>query len=269
MKKFLENHVHGLMIAFCAAVLVIIGLSGWIYLDFRGDENRDRLYETEADTAAHKLQEALDEGDVILSYHYARLVRDNAAKSGGHNAAHTFAGLAETIRITGITEDMAQTVADYLDGGFTETEDGEEAVLLHDVTTEPAEFAVLRRNDALAAAEEIMGAKNFMTMAVRCREGEFLFTCRNAYAVIDEKTSLPVEIGISLPPVGRSNTLSPEECEARADEFLHRYFPSAQVQSSRIIPEENCITVEYRIDRRIVRASVRRDSGRIVRYTVR
>ncbi len=269
MKKFLEKRASGLMIAFCTAVLMIIGLSGWIYLDFRGDENRELMYEAETDTAAHKLLDALEANDVILSYHYARMVRDNAAKSGVRDAAHTFAGLAETIRITGITEDMAITVADYLDGGFETAAEETESSLLPDAPAEPAEVAVLRRKDALAAAEEIMGTTGFMTSAVRCRKGEFLFTCQNAYAVIDEKTSLPVEIGISLPPSEGSNVLSPEECEVRADEFLHRYFPSAQVQSSRVYPGKSCVTVEYRIDGRIVTAAVRLDTGRIVRYMAR
>ena len=91
MKKFLENNAVGLFVSVLAASLVIIGLCGWIYLDFRGDENRDLLYETEAESAAYRLMDSLEAGDVILSYHYARLVRDNAARSGGHDAAHTSA----------------------------------------------------------------------------------------------------------------------------------------------------------------------------------
>ncbi|MBQ2724378.1 MAG: hypothetical protein IJF78_01600 [Clostridia bacterium] len=269
MKKFLEKHAGGLMISFCSAVLIIIGLSGWICLDFVGDDRREELYRTEADSAAYRLMDSLDEGDNILAYHYAQLVRDNAAKSGQRNTAEIFAGLSETIRITGITDAVKQAVTDYLENGEDPPEEKTEISALPDVPDEPEDVAVLRRNDAMAAAEEIMGTSGLLTMAVRCREGEFLFTCRNAYAVIDEKTSLPVEIGISLPKTEESRGLSPEECEVCADEFLRKYFPSAQVQSSRVYPGEDCVTVEYRLDGRIVRASVRRDSGRVVRYTAR
>ncbi|MBQ8513359.1 MAG: hypothetical protein IJ497_12140 [Clostridia bacterium] len=268
MRKFSEKHAQGLLISLCAALTVILGLCGWIWLDLRGDENRERMYETEADTAAHKLMDSLDAGDTILAYHYAQLVRDNAAKAGEREAAHTFAGLSETIRITGITEDIRAAAEKYLSGG-TEP-DKDESSVIPETPYEPEDVAVIRQNDALAAAEEIMGVTGFLTRAVRCRAGEFLFTCRNAYAVIDEKTSLPVEIGISLPP-SEDNRLTPEECEARADEFLRKYFPAAsQVTASRVYPgDDGTLTVEYRIDGRIVTASVRRDSGKIIRYIAR
>lgn len=269
MKKFLENRAYGLAIAFCAAVLIIIGLSGWIYLDFRGDENRDLMVQAESEAAAQRLLDALESGDAIMSYHYARMVKDSAARSGGAETAQRFAGLAETIRITGVTEDMVRTAQEYLEGKSGEAEPVSDAAVLPGATSELEDVAVLRRNDALAVAEEIMGAKNFLTTAVRCRAGEFLFTCRNAYAVIDEKTSLPVEIGISLPPSDGNTVLSPEECRERADGFLRKYFPAVGVQAVRVIPGDDCVNVEYRIDGRTVRASVRRDTGRIVRYTAR
>ena len=269
MKKSLEKRAYGLAIAFCAAVLIIIGLSGWIYLDFRGDENRDLRMRAESEAAAEHLLEALEAGDTVLSYHYARLVRDSAANSGGVETAQKFAGLAETIRITGITEDMLGTAQEYLNGGWGGKDSASDAAVLPDLPSEPADVSVLHRNDALAAAEEIMGTKNFLTEAVRCREGQFLFSCRNAYAVIDGKTSLPVEIGISLPPSDGSTVLSPEECRARADEFLRKYFPSIQIQAVRVTPGEDCVNVEYRMEGRTVTASVRRDTGRIVRYTAR
>lgn len=269
MKNFVEKHAAGFLIAFCTAVTVIAGLCGWIYLDFRGDQNRELLYETEADSAAQKLMDSLDAGDTVLAYHYAELVRDNAARSGERNAAHTFAGLSETIRITGITEEVRGVVEDYLNGGFDAAADENETAPLPENPFEPEEVAVLRQNDALAAAEEIMGVTGILTKAVRCREGEFLFTCRNAYAVIDEKSSLPVEIGISLPESHAEN-LTPEECEARADEFLHKYFPAAAVNASRVYPDgEGSVIVEYRIDGRTVTAAVRRDTGKIVRYVAR
>lgn len=268
MRNFSEKHAGGLLISLCAALTVIIGLCGWIYLDFRGDENRELLYRTEAETAAQKLMDALDDGDVILAYHYAQLVREHAAKAGERGAAHTFAGLSETIRITGITEEVRAAAENGLNGGFTEEENGNSVI--PEVPYEPEEVAVIRQNDALAAAEEIMGVSGLLTQAVRCRAGEFLFTCRNAYAVIDEKTALPVEIGISLPP-SENHRLTPEECEACADAFLHRYFPSvSEVRASRVYPAgDGTLTVEYRIGGRIVAASVRRDSGRIVRYVAR
>ena len=270
MKKFLENNAVGLFVSVLAASLVIIGLCGWIYLDFRGDENRDLLYETEAESAAYRLMDSLEAGDVILSYHYARLVRDNAARSGGHDAAHTFAGLAETIRITGITGDMADTVADYLDGGFDKDSGDGEIGNLPAEPSEPAEVAAIRQSDALASAEEIMGTSGLLTMAVRCREGEFLFTCRNAYAVIDEKTSMPVEIGISLPPSEGEAKLTAEECREYADRFLHRYFPAVSAEVMRIGPDgAGNIAGEYLADGRKITATVRRDTGRIVRYTAR
>ena len=269
MKKFLEKRAYGLAIAFCAAAVIIIGLSGWVYLDFRGDENRDLRLRAESESAAEHLLEALESGDNILSYHYARMVRDSAAKSGGVETAQKFAGLAETIRITGITEDMVRAAQEYLRGNWEEKEPASDAAVLPDSPPEPSEVSVLHRKDALAAAEEIMGTKNFLTEAVRCREGQFLFSCRNAYAVIDGKTSLPVEIGISLPPSDGSTVLSQEECRARADEFLRKYFPAVQVQAVRVTPGEDCVNVEYRMEGRTVTASVRRDTGRIVRYAAR
>jgi len=270
MKKFLENNAVGLFLAVLAASAVILGLCGWIYLDFRGDENRELMYDAEAEAAAQNLLDSLDAGDVILSYHYARTVRDNAARSGYRDAAHTFMGLAETIRITGITDDMADAVAQYLTDGFekeTVNETGENEVVR---SSEPADVAAVRQSDALASAEEIMGQEGFLTMAVRCREGEFLFTCRNAYAVIDEKTSMPVEIGISLPPARAEKRLSAEECEEYAARFLRRYFPAVSAEVVRIAPDgDGNMTVEYRLDGRRVTASVRQDTGKIVRYIAR
>lgn len=269
MKNFPEKHPSGMLISFLSAVLVIIGLCGWIYLDFVGDGRRDEWYRTEADSAAYRLLDSLEAGDAILSYHYARQVHDNAAGAGEQDAAHTFAGLSETIRITGITEDMRTTVAEYLRHGGDEQEETETAFDLPVEADEPDEVAAIRRNDALAAAEEIMGTSGILTMAVACRDGEFLFSCRNAYAVIDEKTSLPVEVGISLPAGNSGNRLTPEECREAADRFLMRYFPSAQAEAVRVYPEGDAVAVEYFIDGRAVTASVRRDTGKIVRYVAR
>ena len=145
MKKFLEKHAGGLMISFCSAVLIIIGLSGWICLDFVGDDRREELYRTEADSAAYRLMDSLDEGDNILAYHYAQLVRDNAAKSGQRNTAEIFAGLSESIRITGITDAVKQAVTDYLENGEDPPEEKTEISALPDVPDEPEDVAVLRR----------------------------------------------------------------------------------------------------------------------------
>ena len=270
MKKFLENNAAGLFVSVLAAAFVILGLCGWKYLDFRGDENRELQYRAEAESAAYRLMDSLEAGDVILSYHYARLVRDNAARQGGRDTADLFAGLAETIRITGITEDMKATVTSYLDEGTAEHTEYTAEAPLPDPLPEPEEVAVIRQNDALAAAEEILGSRGVLSRAVRCRTGEFLFTCRNAYAVIDGKTSMPVEMGISLPPVKVENLLTAEECAAAADSFLRKYFPSVTAEIMRIFPDSaGNMTVEYRADGRRVTASVRRDTGKIVGYLVR
>lgn len=269
MKKFLENNAAGLFVAVISAVFVIVGLCGWIYLDFRGDENRDLMYEAEAESAAYRLMDSLEAGDTILSYHYAREVRDHAARYGGRETAHTFAGLAETIRITGITGEMTGVVEAYLRGG-TEEPNESQVTGIPDTPSEPEEVAAIRQSDALTSAEEIMGRAGVLSRAMRCRQGEVLFTCRNAYAVIDRKTSLPVEIGISLPPVSGENLLTPEECAAYADGFLRKYFPAFSAQIVRIGPDSSGnIAVEYLADGQRVTATVRRDTGKIVGYLAR
>jgi hypothetical protein len=96
--------------------------------------------------------------------------------------------------------------------------------------------------------------------------------CENAYAIIDERSALPIEAGISL-DVGEI-TMSEEEYISAAKEFLLRFYSedtvkNGYVQSITTDIENGVVNIDYMLGTRRVALSVKGDNGRIVGFVGR
>lgn len=281
MKNFLARHLT--VLAVCAAVLLLtsISLCSYIYLDFRADDAavqvQTHLDETLFKTSVRRLEAALTEEDTMSSYHFALTAADHAAAAGYGDDAAFFRKIS-----TGIADgaknvsEIAAAVNLYLETGeFPE----EFTVLYHTANpaedtadSEPASVSAFRERAAGECAAGVTGADGILRPAEKTRTGEFVYTCRNAYAVIDARSGMPVEAGVSLRP--GENHLTEADCVRYADEFLHTYFPPDIVRSAVLVsaaPDTDSGTYDftYRSTGREIRLSVKRDSGRVVRLVAR
>ena len=281
MKKFLTRHLT--VLAVCTAVffLTAVSLAAWIYIDFRADDAavqvQSHLHETLFRTNVRRLEAALTEENTISSYHFALTAAENAAAAGYGDDASFFRKIS-----TGIADgaqnlsEIAAAVNGYLETGefpegFTvlyHTEDAEENFM----DSEPASVSTFRIRAAEECAAGVTGADGILRPADKTRPGEFVYTCRNAYAVIDARSGTPVEAGVSL----RSGELRLDEaaCVGYAEDFLRSYFQPdiarAAVLVSAVPDNENAAyDLTYRSANREIRLSVKRDSGRIVRLIAR
>ena len=277
MKNFLTRPLTALVVTAAVLFLTVCSLSAYIYIDFRTDDaaaqTQSHLHETLFKTNVRRLEAALTEENPMSSYHFALTAAENAASAGYGDDAAFFRKIS-----TGIADgaqnipEIAAAVNDYLETG--EFPEGF-TVLYHDEETtenfmdsEPASVSYFRERAAEECAADVTGADGILRPAEKTRAGEFVYTCRNAYAVIDARSGTPVEAGVSLRP--GELRLTEADCVGYAEDFLHDYFPPDIVRSAHLVsavPDESGSTYDltYQSGERTIRLSVKRDSGRIVR----
>ncbi len=281
MKNFLTRHSIPLAVTAAVLLLTTISLCSYIYLDFRADDAaaqvQSHLHETLFRTNVRRLEAALTEENAMSSYHFALTAAENAAAAGYGDDASFFRKIS-----TGIADgaqnisEIAAAVNGYLTTGefpegFTVLYHKEEAAddLLD---SEPASVSRFRESAAGECAADITGADGILRPAEKSRTGEFLYTCRNAYAVIDARSGTPVEAGVSLRP--GEPRLTEADCVGYAEDFLRDYFPPDIARAANLISaipdvEGGTYDLTYQSGERTIQLSVKRDSGRIVRLIAR
>lgn len=283
MKKFAQKHASELLWTTLVLALTVISLSVYLFFSFRVEQDRreseDLLYRAEIVNTAENLKSALEAEDERLSYHYAASAADRASLAGDHDAAVMFRGMADSLLLdNGTSSAVKQAVEQYLASGTTEFDftsedagaDLTEGEFMNDDDVRPVSaYAVETAEKCL---ERVFGNHNTLRRGMKSRNGELLFSCSNAYAVIDERTGLPVEFAISLTPA--EMRLTADECVQYALDFLEEYFPSDLAESAdvrKIEADDSAGTFEiYCVSKnRQLVMSVRRDTGRVARFCVK
>lgn len=282
MKKFAENNALRILYAALVLALTVVSLSVFIFLAFRAEQDRisseTMLYRAEIVNSAENLRSALYADDERLSYHYAASAADRASLAGDVAAAKMFRSMADSLLADSEADSaVTEAVEQYLASGQTQFEyvneaegaDGED-----DLSDEEEARPVSAYSEEIAqkCLDRVFGNHNTLRLGMKNRNGQLVYSCSNAYAVIDERTGLPMEFAISLSPAEKR--LTADECVQCAMVFLEEYFPRELAESAevrRIEADDSTGTFEvYCVSRgRQLVMSVRRDTGRVARFCVK
>ncbi|MBQ4354600.1 MAG: hypothetical protein IJC71_06870 [Clostridia bacterium] len=274
MKKFAEKYAEAILWTAGVLLLAILALSVFLFFSFRADqrmrESSAMLSRAEYESSLENFQKALDSGDDRLIYHCAQKAAETAASAGERNAASVFRYAAgEILRGTEQIPMIRQTVDAFFVNGTmphqeirTEEENDDEAKAVVSWRVENAEKCVSR----------LFGEHNSLRRGAKSRNGELLYSCSNAYAVIDARTGLPVEAAISMPPA--EQILGADACVNSALRFLGDFFPdevaaSASVRGISADSVSGTFAVTLTAAGRMMTVSVRRDNGKVVQLTTR
>lgn len=279
MKKFFENHVMELVGATAVLLIALVSLSVFLFFSFRAEAeisaSTTMLDRAELRSMAENLQSALNAGDGRLSYHYAASAAEKASRAGDHDAAALFRRMADSLLAEdGAVTAMQQALEQYLESGeapdFSTITDASDEKFMSDEDVHPVSAYSIEI--AEKCLERMFGNHNTLRRGMKSRNGELLFSCSNAYAVIDERTGLPIEAAISLSPA--EIRLTADECVDSAMMFLEEFFPgdiAASTDVRNIKADNSAGTFEiYCVsqNRQLV-LSVRRDNGRVARLMAR
>ncbi len=260
-----------------AVLCVVIGLLAVIYFDLRGDavveESMREFYKTEMYSAAGYFIDDIESGNMTLAYHHSKYAADYASQCGLKEAALMFDSISGRVLAGDMSDDMAEQVREYISTGTVP-----EGSIVGNIAISsgldrridlPASVTVERYEAAKNSADKIFGGSNVIRRGARTQNGELLFTCNNAYALIDERTAVPIEAAISL-EVGEV-TMTAEECTAAAEEFLLDFFPEEMVKTATVenvaFDRHNGIySISYTCGVKQISVTVRGDNGRVVRF---
>ncbi len=282
MKKFATQHGTGILVSAAVLFLAVCSLCAYIYIDFRADDelarSQEYLHETLLKTNVRRLEAALSEENRMTSYHFALTAAENAASAGRGEDASFFRKIS-----TGIVDgaknmsEIASAVEGYLETG---TVPEEFSILYHTVEgddedildSEPASVSYFREQAAKECAASVTGADGILHAAEKSRAGEFVYTCRNAYAVVDARSGSPIEAGVSIVP-GEAR-LSEADCVGYAYDFIKEYFPPDIARAANLVSavpdiEGGTYELTYRSGEREIKLSVNRDTGRVIRLIAR
>lgn len=261
-------------------ICVIIGLLAVIYFDTRGDKlfeaSMKDYYKTEMYSAAEYFIDDIENGNITLAYHHSKYASDHASQCGMTEAALMFGNMANRVLSGDMGMDMAEQVKNYVESGTVPPDTATGNIAMGRIsgqwTALPVSVSKERYTAAKNTAERIFGGNHLIKRGERTKNGELLFTCSNAYALVDERTAMPVEAAISL-ETGEA-LMTDEQCKAAADSFLSEFFSSATVdeasgQTLNTFGDESICTVGYTCGGKQVIVEVSRDSGRVVRFISR
>lgn len=283
MKKLIERYSGGILSAAVVLLFAVCSLSVWMYADFRADtaeeQSQNYLHQTLLKTNLRRLDAALSEENRMTAYHFARTAADHAASAGLGTDAVFFREISSGIM--GGAENLpeiAEAVRGYLETGTVP----ENFVLQYDTAAlsdedaeewEPVSVSYVRERAARECAAAMTGVSGVLHAAKQHPSGEYVYTCRNAYAVVDARTGTPLEAGISSPVTGAVR-LSEADCAERAYSFLSEYFRADTVRRASltsVVPDNAAGTYEfaYQSGDRTIRLTVKRDTGRVIRLIAR
>lgn len=281
MKKFVEKHYAAIIGLSSVMICAVIVLGVYVWCDVRADSVRDEslvdLYETEMYNAANSLYNALAEGNLTAAYHYSKSAEEYAGRADEHDEAILFAKISACLeRGENPEAGLSDALGEYLiDGDVPDFDAVRTSVNAEDeieTDSTPASVSDYRLGVASETTAKLFGVGNVLHLSEKNAAGELIFTCRNAYAVIDEMTGMPIEAAVSLERGDHSITA--EEGIADAVEFLSMFYPKSTVSSvgvKQVSPNgvSGTYDIMFTVNGENTLVSVKRDSGRVVRLVTR
>lgn len=277
MTEGIKKHAVFIFSAASVMFLAVISLSVYIFLDFRSDSRRDEyysnLYETEMKSAAYFLRDSLESDDMMGAYYYSVSAADWAKRAGLTNEAGLFSRISEAVK-EGRSEEYVRIIDSYIENGkFDESYDrlAAEDDLQTEQPTNKVYIPTYLKERAENIANRLFDTKNALKFIESSRGEELIFSCRNAYAVIDLNSCTPLEASISLEY--RSPVLSDDECIASAKAFINEFFPvnfSAVASIADVRYENgNILSADFINQGRKITLMIERGRGKVVGITAR
>ena len=232
-------------------------------------------FKTEMYASADCFTKDVERGELTLAYHHAKYAADYASMSGLSAEAEMFGSISARVLAGDMTDDMAQQVKSYIETGevpvINETKTINDAAD-GSIAEVPLNVNLSRYKAAKNTTDKLFGGEDIIRRMDKTRNGELLFLCENAYAVIDERTALPIEAGISL-DCGEI-TMSEEECIAAAKQFLLMFYSDDAVKTGSVKniatnKKTGVVNIDYILGTREVTLSVKGDNGRVVGFVER
>ena len=251
-------------------VAVLSGMLVKMHLsEKQAQQSKHLLAESEYRSSLDGLADALDSGEPYLLYHFVRSASEKAAMAGEAESSVFFGNSAARIvsgeDMGGIREDLRS----YLENGRVQ-----EPVSSEEKSHEAEIGAVTayRTEEADKCIARLFGEHNSLKRERMTGNGRIVYSCTNAYASLDARTGLPIEVTLSLP--AGACVLEEEECARLALRFVSEFYPRDPLAPPVILfstADGIAGTFEFEILScgRTISALVRRDSGRITRILVR
>jgi hypothetical protein len=211
----------------------------------------------------------------MLAYHHVKYAADYAAMCGLSAEAEMFGSISARVLAGEMTDDMVQQVKNYIETGevtvINETKTINDAVD-GSIAEVPLNVNLSRYKAAKNTTDKLFGGEDIIRRMEKTRGGNLIFLCENAYAVIDERTALPIEAWISLD--GGEITMSEEECIAAAKQFLLMFYSDDTVKNGSVNnivtnKEIGVVNIDYMLGTRKVNLSVKGDNGRVIGFVER
>lgn len=232
---------------------------------------------TEMMNSARRIISCAESGDMLGAYHSAELSALYASKAGMREHISVFRKIAEDIKSSMAVGDAdLNTVREYVEtgnlpGGTAGMENRSMQNNYLISTVEPESISLSKAAYAEKRANEIFGLENTLKPAVKSIPGGRLFTCRNAYAVINEKNGEPIEAGMSV-QIG-TPVLNIHECENISREFLGNFYSRETSMGATVcgidVSEPGLCSVVYDSAGKKVSISVKMDTGKVIRVSTK
>lgn len=258
---------------------LIIGLLATLAVMMRSESIERRsniaMCRAEMEASAVSLLDDVAAGDRVRAYHNAACAADYALRSGEREGAILFNKIADEALRGELNEEITEVVNSYLarsDESTQRVRNTSKTPTQETKIHHPTFVSIEKYELAKDSANRTAGGNYVFTEGVRTDSGAYIFSCGNAYALIDEKTVLPIEGAVSLSE--HSGNLNDAECETVAKEYLKLLFPSDEEAFEspidKLIDEPaRSVTYVYLSGEREIKATVNRTSGRVVSFSRR
>ena len=249
--------------------LVIVGLCAYIFVDFRMDniaaESARLACVAGMNGCARSLSDDLVAGDMTLAYHHAAEAADYAYRAGQNEPAVMFSRISASI-LDGTVDGTAVAEIDgFLVSGLV----GEDiAKSDYSAAEEFSPVSSVMYENAREVAGKFFGS-GMLLRGEQISNKAILFSVSNAYAVIDGEKCVPIEAAISLEE--GEPVLAESDCVNAAKRFLSDFFPADISEKATVTGVSSDMggkrtNVTFSSSGVIMTVTVRRDSGRVVRF---
>ena len=274
MKNLIKSRMFLLVMS--TMVCLVIGLLAIIAVTLKSKNLADKsvtlTYHAEMIASADNLMSDIDSGDLLKAYHHALSAADYALRSGRRDIAALFREIAEKVSRGEIGNEISDEIRAIINKFEIDTQNSESDHLERRIELrkhQPISIATAKYKLAEQCANQVLGGEFILTNGNWCDGGQYLFSCDNAYVLIDEKTILPIEASVSFS--GGFNNLTTDECAEIAREYLKIVYPadSAAFDSAvQVYKDDNSanVTLVYKSGSKEIKATVSTKNGRVVRF---
>ena len=182
-----------------------------------------------------------------------------------------FSAADRLISEDGSDESLTDSVKETLDG-FFERKPEDQTEIYDDAAAEDSMLEAYRTEVTDMCVKRLFGEHNPLLAERKSVDGDIVYTCSNAYAVIDSRSGVPREAVISLERAEKR--LDVKACAEYALRFIGDFFiddisSSAKIASVTADDYAGTFVFDIHCRDRSIKAAVRRDNGRLAYFLIR